>query len=103
MADYISREAAIAIFRAKSDMCVLMPAQPYFNRAADMIELLPAADAEAVRYGQWVTPHWMNCYYCCNCSACGGEAMHREYQWNKKGIYPICPNCGARMDGGRNR
>ena len=20
--------------------------------------------------------------------------MHRDYQWNKNDIYPICPNCG---------
>lgn len=28
--------------------------------------------------------------------------MHREYKWNEKGIYPICPNCVARIDGGKN-
>lgn len=59
----------------------------------------PAADVVPVVHGKWIRPHWKNSDYCCDCSECGGEAMHREYQWNKKGIYPICPNCGAKMDG----
>ena len=59
---------------------------------------IPAADVVEVRHGLWIQPHWKNSNYCCNCSECGGEAMHREYQWNKNGIYPICPNCGAKMD-----
>ena len=61
---------------------------------------LPAADVVPVVHGKWIRPHWKNSDYCCDCSECDGEAMHREYQWNKKGIYPICPNCGAKMDGG---
>ena len=60
---------------------------------------LPAADVVPVVHGKWIRPHWKNSDYCCDCSECDGEAMHREYQWNKKGIYPICPNCGAKMDG----
>lgn len=59
-------------------------------------------DWEPVVHGKWIRPHWKNSNYCCDCSECDGEAMHREYQWNKKGIYPICPNCGAKMDGGAN-
>lgn len=59
---------------------------------------LPAADVVPVVHGKWIRPHWKNSDYCCDCSECDGEAMHREYQWNKKGIYPICPNCGARCD-----
>lgn len=58
----------------------------------------PAADVVEVRHGKWIQSHWKNSNYCCNCSECGGEAMHREYQWDKNGIYPICPNCGAKMD-----
>ena len=61
---------------------------------------LPAADVVPVVHGKWIRPHWKNSDYCCDCSECDGEAMYREYQWNKKGIYPICPNCGAKMDGG---
>lgn len=61
---------------------------------------IPAADVVPVRHGRWITPHWHNSDYCYNCSECGGEAMHREYQWARNGIYPICPNCGAKMDGG---
>ena len=61
---------------------------------------VPAADVAPVVHGEWVRPHWKGSDYCCDCSECDGEAMHREYQWNKKGIYPICPNCGAKMDGG---
>lgn len=58
------------------------------------------ANAAPVGHGRWIRPHWKNSNYCCDCSECGGEAMHRDYQWHKNGIYPICPNCGARMDGG---
>lgn len=66
----------------------------------DFLDNIPAADVVPIVHGEWVRPHWKNSDYCCDCSVCGNEAMHREYKWNKKGIYPICPNCGARMDGG---
>lgn len=69
--------------------------------AAMLADSIPAADVASVVHGQWIRPHWKNNNYCCDCSECGGEAMHRDYQWNKNGIYPICPNCGAEMDGGK--
>ena len=59
---------------------------------------IPTADVVEVRHGLWIQPHWKNSNYCCNCSECGREAMHADYQWDKNGIYPICPNCGAKMD-----
>lgn len=92
MADYISREAAINAVLSEP------PEAHYPDWYAAILKELPAADVEPVRYGRWVRPHWRNSSYCCDCSECGGEAMHREYQWNKKGIYQICPNCGAKMD-----
>ena len=70
-----------------------------FNEA---VEEMHTADVAPVVHGRWIRPHWKNSNYCCDCSECGGEAMHRDYQWHKNGIYPICPNCGARMDGDRD-
>lgn len=96
MAEYIERGAAIKSLLNDS------PEQVYYSRedAADCIRYMDATDVEPVRHGRWVTPHWHNSNYCYNCSECGGEAMHREYKWARNGIYPICPNCGAKMDGG---
>ena len=74
------------------------------NRMLSIIQrdllTMPAADVAPVVHARWIRPHWRNSNYCCDCSECGGEAMHRDYQWDKNGIYPICPNCGAKMDGG---
>nr|DAJ47662.1 MAG TPA: zinc-ribbon domain protein [Caudoviricetes sp.] len=63
----------------------------------ERIEDFPAADVAPVKHGRWIRPHWKNNNYCCDCSECGGEAMHRDYRWDKNGVYPICPNCGAKM------
>lgn len=87
--EYIGREEAILAVRhawAKG----LEPTQ--------YIEQIPAANVALVVHGRWIRPHWKNSNYCCDCSECGGEAMHRDYQWDKNGIYPICPNCRAKMD-----
>lgn len=105
MAEYISREATIK--RIKEVYCV--GCNSYHGvrcracgtgDAIDMIEDAPAADVTPVVHARWIRPHWKNSNYCCDCSECGGEAMHRDYQWDKNGIYPICPHCGAKMDGG---
>ena len=76
---------------------------PYLQAAKVLREAsdAPAADVAPVVHGRWIRPHWKNNNYCCDCSECGGEAMHRDYQWDKNGVYPICPNCGAKMDGGQ--
>lgn len=102
MAEYIKLEA-LKDFPIRKNRCDKERANEHFifgiETVLEYAENLPAADVAPVVHGRWVSPHWKNSDYCCNCSECGGEAMHREYQWNSKGIYPICPNCGARMDG----
>lgn len=88
MKEYIERVTALnALIRALG----------YCQCANDVITRIPAADVAEVRHGRWVNPHWRNSDFACNCSACGVEAIHREYRWHERGIYPICPNCGARM------
>lgn len=76
--------------------------QEGFGRGLDKAQRVildaPIADVVEVRHGKWIQPHWKNSNYCCNCSECGGEAMHADYQWDKNGIYPLCPYCGAIMD-----
>lgn len=98
MAEYIEREAA------KDAVSEVYYDTPDVNLSAEKFEAainaIPAADVAPVVHGRWIRPHWKNSNYCCDCSECGGEAMHRDYQWDKNGVYPICPNCGAKMDGG---
>ena len=98
MAEYIEREE---INEAMKEVCD-DPSCPMYVAAeiAQIIDCAPAADVVPVVYGEWVHPHWRNSNYCCDCSVCGGEAMHQEYRWRDKKIYPICPWCGAKMDGG---
>ena len=48
MAEYIERSAGVSILRAKANMAVLMDAAPYFEKAAQMLEKLPAADVAPV-------------------------------------------------------
>ena len=96
MSEYIEREATYEDF----DKCNSENPKWTPSRVKTLLARQKAADVAQVRHGRWVTPHWHNSDYCYNCSECGGEAMHREYQWARNGIYPICPNCGAKMDGG---
>lgn len=68
-------------------------------RVKSMVSKSSTINVAPVVHGHWIRPHWKNSNYCCDCSECGGEAMHKDYRWDKNGVYPICPNCGARMDG----
>ena len=90
--EFIEREAVIEAIMSEP------PEAHYPQWYVDKIKSIPAADVVGVRHGKWIQPHWKNSNYCCNCSECGREAMHADYQWNKNGIYPLCPHCGAIMD-----
>ena len=88
MSDYIKREDAIKAYAEtiKSDKDT--------SAIAEMILAdVPSADVVEVRHGHWIDAgadldgEW---YY--RCSVCGNEAVD-GYE------YPLCPYCGARMDG----
>ena len=101
MDEYIKRAAAIdAVSAVYYDTPDVNLSGEKFEAAINAIH---TADVAPVVHGRWIRPHWKNSNYCCDCSECGGEAMHRDYQWHKNGVYPICPHCGAKMDGGDDR
>lgn len=101
MAEYIKREAAIkAIEKADYTLIANDADSCKADYLREIIESVPAADVVPVVHGEWVRPHWRNSNFCYDCSVCGNEVMHQEYRWRDKKIYPICPWCGSKMDGG---
>lgn len=107
MAEYIERSAGVSILRAKANMAVLMDAAPYFEKAAQMLEKLPAADVAPVVHGRWEwfdeetgTPStgyerewgW-------RCSHCGEELPDDYDDPDDSPAFRFCYNCGAKMDG----
>lgn len=99
MAEYIERSAGVSILRAKANMAVLIDAAPYFEKAAQMLEKLPAADVAPVVHGRWddsgryTFPSGSTAVRCTNCGCALTESEYHLNNWN------YCPVCGAKMDG----
>lgn len=91
MSDLISRSAlldrAYKCVTATAELCVV---------DSYIIENAPAVDAVPVVHGQWVETK--NGFHCSNC--CKQPGRHPT----KRGVYlsTYCPNCGAKMDGGKD-
>lgn len=68
------------------------------NLDAVLLEIrrTPTIEAEPVRHGRWVNVIAAVIDSTGNCTNCGEEAVWRT----RKKPYTICPNCGAKMDGG---
>ena len=90
MDEYIKRSAGASVLRAKANMAVLMDAAPYFEKAAQILEKLPAADVAPVVHAQWIEDG-SGIIICPECK--------RGYNLIAKYTH-YCPNCGAKMDGG---
>ena len=96
MDEYIERSAGVSILRAKANMAVLMDAAPYFEKAAQMLEKLPAADVAPVVHGRWEFLGPNRLIKECMCGTCSACKVRSKYIVNTM----LCPNCGAKMDGG---
>lgn len=114
MADYISREAAVAFAEhAYHEWNLAMAAadgQRQINRCFKMQELCkavasvfvdaPTADVEPVRHGRWIS--WEEADNCIpspnrhECSVCHDAAQILVNGLELLSDY--CPNCGAKMD-----
>lgn len=84
MGDLISRNALIERY---GEPC---------HSFLDVIERMPAIDAEPVRHGRWRYlggDEW-------RCTMCG-EVIHTEGSWERPSD-KYCRECGARMDGEDN-
>ena len=87
---YIERESAI---KSLLNDCL---GQVSYSRedAADCIRYMDTADVAPVRHGRWIgknSPYDVNIHIC---SVCRGQV---SILGNK---LRVCPNCGAKMDGG---
>ena len=106
MAEYIKRSVGVSVLRAKANMAVLSDAALYFEKAAQMLEKLPAADVAPVVRSYWESydcsqymgtnedgePKWRDGkFYICHNRKCRRKTVIKS---------PYCPNCGAKMDGG---
>lgn len=99
MAEYIEREA-IMKFPIRKDRCDKEHANEHFifgiESVLEYVENLPAADAAPVVHGRWefLGPNMLN--RDCMCGTCSVCKVRSKYIVNTG----LCPNCGAKMDGG---
>lgn len=87
--EYIERETAKKVL-----------ADDYAYNAAKLLDIVPAADVQEVRHGEWLPRHYEDSLLGFNnydeCSLCGYERNIDDAQF--KTIYKHCPECGAKMD-----
>ena len=94
--EYIEREAAVAALCEYCDGGACKDSGN--NECAEYrkIRLIPAADVEEVRYGEWLS-YPSDAYM--KCSVCGME-YPKSRMPDVVGYCPN-PNCGAKMNGGK--
>lgn len=95
MAEYIEREAALALVQldAPEDEKAAVTIATAKKLVRSIVRRTPAADVAPVVHGRWA--HLGGDEWCC--SACG-FVIATEGSWDKP-TKKYCEDCGARMDG----
>lgn len=109
MDEHIKRDAAIAIIEEKQkELCPVgrygrgyvygSDREKYdaWDEIIDALENIPSADVAPVVHGRW---EWLGpnrLFTDCMCGTCSVCKVRSKYIVNTM----LCPNCGARMDGG---
>lgn len=104
--EYISREEAIEWLYDNSNLPIDSgTARAYWTRVVQIkdalirhIKTIPAADVVEVRHGEWNEEEYPFCNVCMNC----GLVIDRTCIKYNSGKLNLCPNCGAKMDGGKH-
>lgn len=105
MDDYIRREDVldIAMQYCPDDDGSCSKADVDPREMLDEIEALPSADVQPVKHGRWIIDYAEGTkIYHAHCSECNKEPDRNiggDYYIDK--LSDFCPNCGARMDGGK--
>ena len=94
MDEYIKRESFMKRFceRCNEEMSEI-PCEPSDCFAREVIKTFPAADVAPVRHGKWID-NGIPDSILNGCSVCGFTCGSSSFFY--------CPNCGARMDGGKD-
>ena len=105
MAEYIKRTDAVKIAEkyGLANGSVLGRHTGLADCIARDISELPAADVAEVVHGEWLRSDddW-NSLTTIQCSCCGEEWCFETDDDVSLLNYKYCPNCGARMDGGKD-
>lgn len=102
MSDYIDRDA-LGIDFCRWNAFENKSYADGWNAAVKILEEAPAADVQGVKHGEWIKFYPKNAfdgsYYC---SFCGHEQDIANGMITPLDIgFYYCPNCGAKMDGGK--
>lgn len=97
MAEYVEKEKTIKLLTDSMDAYGKFSVErSIYMTARQKIKNIPAADVASVVHGEWILKHVGAGHYW-ECSSCHKNPCIYVTENTK-----FCPNCGAKMDGGKS-